>query len=48
MANTEVWNWSKQKKIETSVFKVDYEKAFDNMDWDSLLLILKLRGFPPR
>jgi hypothetical protein len=36
------------KKAATVVFKIDFKKAFDSVNWDSLLRILRARGFDDR
>jgi hypothetical protein len=33
------------RKGPTLVFKIDFKKAFDSVNWDSLLAILRARGF---
>jgi hypothetical protein len=35
-------------KAPSVVFKVDFKKAFDSVNWDSLILILRARGFDDR
>ncbi|KAK1609393.1 hypothetical protein QYE76_033066 [Lolium multiflorum] len=36
------------RKAPTLVFKIDFRKAFDFVNWDSFLAILKVRGFDDR
>ncbi|KAK1677030.1 hypothetical protein QYE76_037878 [Lolium multiflorum] len=36
------------RKAPTIVFKIDFRKAFDSVNWSSLLAILKARGFDDR
>lgn len=36
------------RKAPTIVLKLDFHKAFDSINWDSLLVILLARGFPPK
>jgi hypothetical protein len=36
------------RKVPTIVFKIDFWKAFNSINWVSLLAILHSRGFPPR
>jgi len=31
----------------TIVLKLNFAKAFDSVSWDSLLRMLRVRGFPP-
>ena len=35
-----------KRKLPTLVLKLDFAKAFDSVNWDSLLHILASRGFP--
>ena len=35
----------KKSKIKGLLFKIDFEKPFDNINWDFLLSLLKHRGF---
>jgi hypothetical protein len=35
----------KRRKKKTIVLKLDFQKAFDTVSWDSLLTILQVRGF---
>ncbi|GJZ29675.1 RNA-directed DNA polymerase, eukaryota [Tanacetum coccineum] len=41
----ELLSWCKYKKFKTMVFKVDFEKAFNFIQWDYLQDILKMFGF---
>ncbi|KAK1613281.1 hypothetical protein QYE76_036954 [Lolium multiflorum] len=36
------------RKAPTIVFKIDFRKAFDSVNWESLLTILRARGFDER
>jgi hypothetical protein len=36
-----------RRKLESFVFKIDYEKAYDRVNLDFLYKILQLRGFSP-
>jgi hypothetical protein len=35
-----------KRKAPTLVFKLDFAKAFDSVDWASLRKIMEVRGFP--
>nr|GEY13952.1 RNA-directed DNA polymerase, eukaryota, reverse transcriptase zinc-binding domain protein [Tanacetum cinerariifolium] len=41
----ELFHWCKKKKKRTMIFKVDFEKAYDSVRWDSLDDVLKFFGF---
>nr|GEY49787.1 hypothetical protein [Tanacetum cinerariifolium] len=41
----ELLSWCKHMKFKAMVFKVDFEKAFDSIQWDYLQDILKMFGF---
>ncbi|GJU61777.1 RNA-directed DNA polymerase, eukaryota [Tanacetum coccineum] len=44
----ELINWCKSKKKETMIFKVDFEKAYDSVQWDYLIDVMKKFGFGDR
>nr|GEY76005.1 RNA-directed DNA polymerase, eukaryota, reverse transcriptase zinc-binding domain protein [Tanacetum cinerariifolium] len=44
----ELAQWSKLKKKQTMVFKVDFEKAYDSVKWDFLDIVMKKFGFGER
>ena len=37
---------SNQRKLPTLVLKLDFAKAFDSVDWGSLAVVMRARGFP--
>ena len=37
-----------KRKLPTLVLKLDFAKAFDSVNWDSLHRIMLARGFPPQ
>lgn len=41
----ETISWAKQNNRKLMVFKVDYDKAFDSINWNFLDSILALMGF---
>ena len=41
----EVISWARNSKKKVFLFKVDFEKAFDNLHWDYLFSILAQMGF---
>jgi len=43
---TELVQCCHKRKAPTIVLKLDFAKAFDSVCWESLLTILKVRGFP--
>lgn len=43
---TELVQFCHKRKAPTIVLKLDFAKAFDSVCWESLLTILKARGFP--
>jgi hypothetical protein len=45
---TELVQCCHKTKIPTIVLKLDFAKAFDSVNWDSLLRILQTCGFPTR
>lgn len=42
----EVWNTSHKKKQSGILFKVDFEKAYDKVDWTFVYRMLIAKGFP--
>lgn len=45
IANEIVDGWKKSRK-QGIIIKLDFEKAFDNLNWKYILRMLKLMGFP--
>ncbi|KAJ0585427.1 putative RNA-directed DNA polymerase [Helianthus annuus] len=45
---SEVVSWSKKKKIKMMVFKVDFEKAYDSINWKFLFRVMELMEFPDK
>ena len=45
MMLNEIVGWSKARKRELLVFKVDFEKAYDSLSWDYLFEVMGLMGF---
>ncbi|KAJ0434139.1 putative RNA-directed DNA polymerase [Helianthus annuus] len=45
---SEVVSWAKKQKTEILLFKVDFDKAYDSINWNFLLNNLKMMGFPKR
>jgi len=41
----EVVNWLKKKKKAGTLFKLDFEKAYDTISWESIDMVLKEMGF---
>jgi len=41
----EVVHWLKVKKKQGVLLKLDFQKAFDTIDWDSLVSVLEVMGF---
>lgn len=44
----EFLNYCHKQKLPAILYKVDFEKAFDTVDWCFLMNLLIERGFPPR
>jgi hypothetical protein len=44
----DILNCCHKRNAPTLVIKLDFRKAFDSINWDSLIKILKHRGFPPK
>ena len=44
MAN-EVVSWMKKKKMAGLLLKLDFHKAYDTIDWDSLDMVMVTMGF---
>ncbi|XP_071717846.1 uncharacterized protein [Rutidosis leptorrhynchoides] len=46
--NIEAIDYLNKKRLKSLVFKVDFEKAFDSLNWDFLLEMMKRMGFGER
>ncbi|KAJ0727047.1 putative reverse transcriptase domain-containing protein [Helianthus annuus] len=44
----EVLSWLKKKKSKAFILKIDFEKAYDNVNWNFVISILNQMGFPTR
>ena len=44
----EILNEKRRSREEGLVFKIDFEKAYDHVDWDFLDHVLERKGFSPR
>lgn len=38
--------WAKTSNQDTAMFLVDFEKAYDRVEWDFILMMLRAFGFP--
>ncbi|KAJ0768031.1 putative RNA-directed DNA polymerase [Helianthus annuus] len=45
---SEVMSWAKRRGKELFLFKIDFEKAYDNVHWGFLMSIMKQMRFPDR
>lgn len=45
---TELVQYCHRNKLPTVVLKLDFAKAFDSVNWDSLMHIMAARGFPEK
>ncbi|XP_035845225.1 secreted RxLR effector protein 78-like [Helianthus annuus] len=43
---SEILSWAKRKGKELFMFKIDFEKAYDNVNWEFLILVLRQMRFP--
>lgn len=48
MIISEVMSWAKRRDKELFLFKIDFEKAYDNVHWGFLFSIMKQMRFPDR
>ncbi|XP_022028823.1 uncharacterized protein LOC110929940 [Helianthus annuus] len=48
LITSEIISWAKKSKKKMLIFKVDFEKAYDSVNWKFLLSNLKAMGFPSR
>ncbi|KAJ0427872.1 putative RNA-directed DNA polymerase [Helianthus annuus] len=44
----EVLSWLKKEKMKAFILKIDFEKAYDNVNWNFVISVLNQMGFPPR
>lgn len=42
----EIVSWAKKRKMKTLMFKVDFEKAYDMVNWGFLDSVMRQMGFP--
>ncbi|KAL4560863.1 hypothetical protein LXL04_033019 [Taraxacum kok-saghyz] len=45
MVINEVCNWAKKEKHKAFLFKVDFDKTFDSINWNYLVSVMKQMGF---
>ena len=43
----ELMEWLKKRKRKAFLLKIDFEKAYDNVNWNLLISIMSQMGFPP-
>ncbi|MFS8003872.1 putative reverse transcriptase domain, fatty acid desaturase domain, acyl-CoA desaturase [Helianthus anomalus] len=43
----EVINWLKKNKKTAFIMKLDFEKAYDNVNWGFIMSVMRQMGFPP-
>ncbi|KAJ0433988.1 putative RNA-directed DNA polymerase [Helianthus annuus] len=48
MILSEVWTWCKKSGKKVFIFKIDFEKAYDNVNWGFLLDLMDKMAFPSR
>ncbi|KAJ0892121.1 putative RNA-directed DNA polymerase [Helianthus annuus] len=46
LMTSEVISWAKKRDRKIFLFKIDFEKAYDNVNWDFLLSVLSQMDFP--
>ncbi|KAJ0495115.1 putative RNA-directed DNA polymerase [Helianthus annuus] len=44
----EILAWIKKKKSKALLFKIDFEKAFDNINWNYIIFLLEQMNFPSK
>ncbi|KAJ0535305.1 putative RNA-directed DNA polymerase [Helianthus annuus] len=42
----EILTWASKSRKELFLFKIDFEKAYDNVNWDFLISVMVQMGFP--
>lgn len=43
----EAMDWAKESNQQTCMFLLDYEKAYDKVEWNFILMMLQALGLPP-
>ncbi|KAJ0493102.1 putative RNA-directed DNA polymerase [Helianthus annuus] len=45
---SELVTWAKKRKVKMLIFKVDFEKAYDSLNWKFLFKVMEYMGFPDK
>jgi hypothetical protein len=43
---SEILSWARKRKVKTMLFKIDFEKAYDSVNWKFLAKAMSYMGFP--